>query len=265
MKEAEYPLRRMKALDHERLNRTREAWTHMSEDFYEPGRNSWQAEEPDWGIWSVKESQLGVLKGVDLVGKDVVELGCGTAYISGWLKKAGANPVGIDLTPAQLENARKFQEEFGVFFPLHEANAEDVPFGSHTFDVAISEYGASIWCDPYLWIPEAARLLRPGGWLIFLRNTPLSVMCTGVEGAATAEMQRDYFGMHRIEWNEDEPIEFFLNTGDMMRLLKSNGFEIEDLIEIQAPEGASTRYEYMTYEWAHRWPSEEVWKARKRD
>jgi hypothetical protein len=28
---------------------------------------------------------------------------------------------------------------------------------------AISEYGASIWCDPYAWIPEAARMLRPAG------------------------------------------------------------------------------------------------------
>ena len=58
---------------------------------------------------------------------------------------------------------------------LIEANAEDVPLPDASFDLAISEYGASIWCDPYKWIPEAARLLRPGGELIFLRNSTLCV------------------------------------------------------------------------------------------
>ena len=36
-----------------------------------------------------------------------------------------------------------------------------------TADVAISEYGAAIWCDPFAWIPEAHRLLRAGGVLPF--------------------------------------------------------------------------------------------------
>jgi hypothetical protein len=36
------------------------------------------------------------------------------------------------------------------------------------------------------------------------------------------------------------------------------------LIELRAPEGATTRFPYVNSEWARRWPSEEVWKARKR-
>ena len=51
---------------------------------------------------------------------------------------------------------------------------------------------------------------------------------------------------------------------DQLRLLRSSGFEIEDLIEIQAPEGATTRFPYHTADWARQWPSEEIWKARKR-
>ena len=94
---------------------------------------------------------------------DTVELGCGTAYFSAWLASRGARPVGIDITPAQLETARRMQAEFGLDFPLIEASAEDVPLPDESFDLAISEYGASIWADPYRWIPEAARLLRPGG------------------------------------------------------------------------------------------------------
>ena len=59
-------------------------------------------------------------------------------------------------------------------FPLLHGNAEAVPYPDASFDFAISEYGACLWADPYRWIPEAARLLRPGGELIFLTNSPCS-------------------------------------------------------------------------------------------
>lgn len=48
-----------------------------------------------------------------------------------------------------------------------------------------------------------------------------------------------------------------------MRLLRASGFEITDLIEIQAPPNAETGFECLSPEWAQRWPAEEVWRARK--
>ena len=61
-----------------------------------------------------------------------------------------------------------------------------------------------------------------------------------------------------------DSVNFALGYGDWIRLLRTNGFEVEDLVELQAPEGAITSYPFVTADWAHRWPSEEVWKARKR-
>src|SRR5690348_9558654 len=113
----------------------------------------------------------------DVAGLDVIELGCGTAYVSAWLARRGARPVGIDNSEAQLATAKRFQREFRLEFPLVHGNAEEVPFPDGSFDLAISEYGASIWCDPYLWIPEAARLLRPEGRLVFLVNGALLMLC----------------------------------------------------------------------------------------
>ena len=49
---------------------------------------------------------------------------------------------------------------------------------------------------------------------------------------------------------------------NMIRLLRSCGFVVDDLIEIQAPEPAHRDYAEVSAAWAHRWPSEEVWKAR---
>src|SRR5438270_645797 len=115
------------------------------------------------------EAKLGVLG--EVAGKDVIELGCGSGYFGAWLARRGARVTGVDITPAQLETARRCSRELGIELELIEANAEEVPLADELFDLAISEYGASIWCDPYRWIPEAARLLRPGGELIFLCNS----------------------------------------------------------------------------------------------
>ena len=70
--------------------------------------------------------------------------------------------VGVDPTPAQLETARRCNEKFGLGLEFVEAFGEDVPLPDESFDLVVSEYGASIWADPYKWIPEAARLLRDG-------------------------------------------------------------------------------------------------------
>jgi SAM-dependent methyltransferase len=247
------------------VQRNREAWDSFAERYAGPGRAQWEANQPTWGIYSVPEADVGMLPpSVD--GLDVIELGCGTAYVSSWLARRGARPVGIDNSPAQLETARRLQTEFGVEFPLHLGNAEQTPFPDESFDLAISEYGASIWCDPYLWIPEAARILRPGGQLVFLVNGAILMLCApdAENEPATDRLLRDYFGMHRFEWPDDPSVEFHLGYGDMIRLLRRCGFEVEDMIEVRPRVEATTSYPYAPVEWARRWPAEEVWKALKR-
>jgi SAM-dependent methyltransferase len=250
-------------VDHVRLNRAK--WDVASVEYEEPGRQAWALNEPWWGIWHVSESELNVLP--DVSGLDAVELGCGTAYVSSWLARRGARSVGIDNSAKQLANARRFQRQYGLDFPLIHADAEAVPLADATFDLAISEYGACLWCDPYRWIPEAARLLRPGGRLIFLTNSSLTMLCMPdleADGPAGEQLLRPYFGMHRTQWPDDPGVEFHLGHGDWIRLLRANGFEVEDLIEARPPAGATSRHPFVTLEWARRWPCEEIWKARKR-
>jgi SAM-dependent methyltransferase len=249
--------------DHVKSNRA--AWDVMAADFVEEGERTWAAEEPDWGIFHIPEADVGLLpKSVE--GLDTIELGCGTGYVSAWLARRGARPIGIDNSPKQLETARRLQKEHNLTFPLHLGNAEATPFPDASFDLAISEYGASIWCDPYKWIPEAARLLRRGGELIFLINGLFLMLCTpqdDEDAPVTQCLERDLFGLYRFDWS-DGSVEFHLPHGEMIRLLRETGFDVEGLIELRAPEGATTRTPYVSAEWARRWPAEEVWKARKR-
>jgi len=245
--------------------RNREIWTQENEEYTGPkALDAWRQEEIRWGVFQVPESEVGALP--DVAGKDVVELGCGTAYFSAWLARRGARPVGVDLTPAQLATARRCQQELGIEFPLVEASAEDVPLPDASFDLALSEYGASIWCRPERWISEAARLLRPGGELVFLVNSTLAILCSPDEGKVLEQLQRPQFGMYRFEWLPDKEVNFYIPHGEWIRVLTQHGFEIVALHELEAPADAKDhpRYELVPAEWARKWPSEDLWRARKR-
>jgi SAM-dependent methyltransferase len=247
----------------EHVVQNRELWTRSNAEYTdESAARAWAQEEITWGMFKVPEPEVEVLG--DVSGLDVLDLGCGVAYFSAWLARLGARLVGLDVTPAQLETARRMQEEFGLSFPLVEASAEDVPLANASFDLVLSEYGASIWCDPAAWIPEAARLLRPGGRLVFLRNSTLAILCSPDEGRVEERLVRPQFGMLRFEW--DGGVEFHLAHGDWIALLRSAGFDVERLVELQAPPEAADHpyYDFVGAEWARRWPAEEIWVARKR-
>ena len=245
----------------------RDHWTKTNAE-YTDGRaeHAWNETEISWGLWNTPESQVNVLP--DVRGKDVVELGCGTAYVSAWLKRGGAHRVvGVDITPAQLETARRLDKKYGLGLELVEANAEATGLPGTSFDLAISEYGASIWCDPYKWILEAARLLRPNGELVFLRNSTLSMLCTPDIGKVQETLQRPQKGLNRMDWLDTHETEFQPAHGDLIRLLSKSGFEILDMVEIFASaDNVNHPFygQYMSVEWARKWPSEEMWRARKR-
>jgi len=249
------------------LEHNRAAWT-TSNARYTGGsaRESW-SQKPHWGPFHVPETEVKALP--DVRGLDVIELGCGTAYWAAWLKKLGARRVvGVDITPAQLDTARELDREFKLGLELIEANAEDVPLPDATFDLAFSEYGASIWCDPYRWIPEAARLLRPGGQLLFMRNSTLQILCSPDEGDLGERLVRPQKGMYRFDWTDEGKPEtvFQLSGSDLFQLLLKTGFDVVDFREIFAPDDAVNHpyYQWVPASWGKRWPSDEIWRARKR-
>ena len=244
--------------------RNRAHWNQLAAEYAQRAAASWKG-EPAWGIWRIAETEVGLLEGVE--GEVVLEDGCGTGYVSAWMAKRGASVVGLDNSPAQLATARHVQEELGLQFPLVHGIGERLPFADRSFDRVISEYGAAIWADPYEWIPEAARVLRPGGELSFLCNSTLLTLCMpdlDEDLPAGAELVRDFFGLHRIDWPDEDSTEFHLGHGDWIRLFRANDLEVIDLVELRAPEGASSHYDFVTPEWARRWPSEEIWRVRKR-
>ena len=68
--------------------RDRVAWDRWAAEYAGASLRNWAAAEPAWGIWNIAEAQAGVLP-ADLEGRDSIELGCGTGYVSAWPARRG--------------------------------------------------------------------------------------------------------------------------------------------------------------------------------
>jgi ubiquinone/menaquinone biosynthesis C-methylase UbiE len=246
----------------------RDLWTQANADYLAgKAREAWARNDIRWGVWKNPESEIGILP--NLRGREVIELGCGTAYFGAWLKKHGAKRVvGIDISPAQLATAREMNKEFGLGLEFIEGNAEKVPLPDGSFNLAFSEYGASIWCDQFKWIAEAHRLLRRRGELVFMRSSDLEMVCSPDAEKISERLVRPLKGMHRLDWfSEDKPSsEFHLSASELFQLLRRTGFDVLDYRQLYAPDDAvdDPHFSFIPAAWARKWPSEEIWRARKR-
>ena len=243
--------------------RNRELWDRSSDEYQaRHGPQLADAGGAAWGVWQLPESELRVLG--DVRGRDVLEFGCGAAQWSIALHRQGASVTGMDLSTRQLEHARRLMSEAGVDLPLVCASAERTPFPYASFDIVFCDYGAMTFADPFLTVPEAARILRQGGLLAFSNSTPI----LDVAWAASAEhpseqLELDYWGLRRIE-EPDEPISFQLPYGEWIRLFVESGFTVESLIELQPPPSATSTYrDEVDLRWARRWPMEHIWRVRR--
>lgn len=243
------------------LASNRAQWEAQSDDYQRKHGATLAAQSLAWGVWRIPEAGLNILG--DVAGRDVLEFGCGAAQWSIALVKQGARPVGLDQSARQLAHARRLMDKAGVDFALIEASATDVPLPDASFDIVFCDHGATTFADPYQTIPEAARLLRPGGLLAFCMTSALLEICyNAADDRVTTTLERSYFYLHRIA--DDGQVTFQIPYGAWIRLFRENGLVVERLEEIQPDEGAQTTYTgYVDIEWARRWPAEIIWSVRK--
>jgi len=245
--------------DHEARNRA--MWDAYSDEYQaKHGADLADSGGNAWGTSQIPESELRILG--DVAGKDILEFGCGAAQWSIALAQAGARPVGLDLSERQLEHARRLMAEAGVDFPLVHGSAESVPLPDSSFDIVFCDHGAMTFADPYRTVPEAARLLRPGGLFAFSHHSPIETICWALGDEKVGDrLVIDYFEMHRFDGDDDTYYQ--LTYGDWIRLFRANGLVVEDLIEPRPPQGATSSYrDADELAWARRWPSEEIWRLR---
>ncbi|HEV8054833.1 MAG TPA: methyltransferase domain-containing protein [Candidatus Limnocylindrales bacterium] len=102
-------------------------------------------------------------------GSVVLDLGCGAGtdlLIAAQMTGPTGRVIGIDMTPAMLEQARASAREMGLDdVELHESLIESLPLEDVSVDVVISNGVIDLVPDKDAVFDEIDRVLRPGGRL----------------------------------------------------------------------------------------------------
>lgn len=130
-------------------------------------RETWTRSAPSYADSTAKLTSLGashLLDAAQLTGDcRALEVGCGPGHITAMMAARGATVTGLDLVPAMIETARALHPELEFV----EANAEQLPFASDTFDVVVVNCVIRHFAHPTVVCTEIRRVLKPGGRFVF--------------------------------------------------------------------------------------------------
>src|SRR5215213_6276095 len=109
-------------------------------------------------------------------GEDVLDVATGTGNVALRAAAAGANVVGLDLTPELFATAWRRMDEWGVEVDWVEGDAEELPFDDESFDAVLSVFGVQFAPRHQIVASELSRVTRPGGRIGLVNWTPEGVI-----------------------------------------------------------------------------------------
>ncbi|MEF8779143.1 MAG: class I SAM-dependent methyltransferase [Haloferacaceae archaeon] len=219
------------------MRENRKLWDAWSEDF----QAAWNADAGEgelppapihYGPGFSEEKRLDPLP--ELEGAAVLELGCGGGQASvGFAREGADHVVGVDVSTEQLTYARRLGGTYGVEDRLRflAGDVTALPLGADRFDLAFSSWVFQMVSDLEACFGEAARVLRPGGTLVFAVPHPYYELFD----PETGELERSYFddAPERKSIGDLEPrlTVYHHTVGEIHRALVGEGFTVERLWE----------------------------------
>jgi SAM-dependent methyltransferase len=225
----------------ERTARANRAWWDSDADAYLAEHGDFLGDvEFVWCPEGIREAEAHLLG--EVAGRRVLEVGCGAAMCSRWLRVQGAEPVALELSGRMLRHAAAAAARTGVAVPLVQADAQRLPFAAGSFHLACTAFGAVPFvADSAAVMREVARVLRPGGVWAFATTHPLRWVFPDDPGPAGLVARTPYFDRTPyVEVDESGTptyVEHHRTLGDRVRELVAAGLEVVDLIEPEWPAG----------------------------
>ena len=199
-----------------------------------------------WCPEGLREADARLLGIVE--GRDVLEMGCGAAQAARWLTSRGARVTAFDVSMGQLRTARRLDAATGRRAGwLLQADAQALPLRDASYDLVVSAFGAIPFvADSAGVMRECARVLRPGGRLVFSVTHPLRWAFPDDPGPAGLTVAQSYFD--RTPYVEVDGgglasyVEHHRTMGDRIRELVTAGLVLDDVVEPEWPAGRSDEW-----------------------
>lgn len=172
----------------------------------------------------------------DVAGRRVLEIGCGSAPCSRWLRTQGADAVALDLSAGMLSRAQELNRATGIHAPLLQAEAGALPLTTGSVDVVCSAFGGLPFVDDVgAALAEVARVLRPGGRFVASVNHPMRWPFPDSPDPEDLRVTSSYFDRRPyVETDGDGNtvyVEHHRTVGDWVRAAVGAGLVLEDLVE----------------------------------
>jgi SAM-dependent methyltransferase len=187
-----------------------------------------------WCPEGLREDEAHLLG--DVAGRRVLEIGCGSAPCSRWLRRAGADVVAFDLSAGMLARAAELNGSTGVAVPLLQADAGAIPLADASVDLACSAFGGLPFvADAQAVLAEIARVLRPGGRFVASVNHPMRWPFPDSPDPEDLRIVSSYFDRTPYVETDDRGnsvyVEHHRTVGDWVRAVVGAGLVLEDLLE----------------------------------
>lgn len=245
-------------------------WWNADADAYHVEHGAFLGESDFvWCPESLREDDAALLgPAAELVGKQVLEVGCGSAPCARWLAGRGARVVAFDLSEGMLRHGRSTATRTGISVPLVQADVCEMPFAAGSFDLAFSAFGGIPFvADSAGAMREVARVLRPGGRWVFSVTHPVRWIFPDVQGEVGMTAIQSYFD--RAPYVEVDSggvpayAEHHRTMGDRIRELVAAGFVVDDVVEPEWPEGFEGTWGQWSPERGEIFPGTAIFVAHK--
>lgn len=213
----------------------RTAWNQVSEAY-----NS--LHESNNSLIHVATREVLALLG-SAAGLDVLEIGCGSGQNCVEMAHRGARVTGVEISDAQIALARQSVESAGVAVHLLRADAADLsPLPDASFDAILAIYVFPYVTEMTACLAECARLLRPGGRLLFAQDHPIRACFWDAEMQEESVLPaRSYFDHTPLRWNfmgtDTAMTSFHRPLAQWLLWLHENNFAVQTLQELPLPDG----------------------------
>jgi SAM-dependent methyltransferase len=170
-----------------------------------------------------------------VAGKRVLDAGCGTGIYTEWLCDRGATVVGVDASREMLARARRrvgADEGDDADSPAALCRADlaaPLPFPDDSFDGVVSALVLDYVADWHATFAELARVLRPGGFLVFSVGHPVEEYVDNEDVT--------YFERERVTKQWDVEIPYYRRPlADMLEPLLAAGLRLDGIVEPEPTE-----------------------------